>query len=299
MPTADRWWPLVLPALATVGLTVAARHLAEMRDFGSGLVPERPGPEGASRYLAGAMGLGWRVRRGSVAGWAAGLFGLGALTGGLATSVEDAVEENPTLVDYLEAASGTSLLDAYVATMAMILALVTGGFAVWAAHHRGVQEQGGQAELVLAGPVGRTRVLLGDTAAVVTGTLVVLLAAAVGLGVTHGLALGSVEEGWRAFWAPVVYLPAVLVLAGIVILVDGWQPRWTALGWLALGYCAALGWLGGLLDPPAWMLELSPFEHTPRVPDEAWEAGAPVVLVLLFAGMTALGVAGLRRRDIA
>lgn len=298
VPTEDRWWPLLLPLLAAGALAVTARWLAELRDFGSGLVTERRGPARARRSLAGPVGLGWRVRRGAVAGWAAGLLGLGALSGALGTSVEDALEDNPTLVDYLEATSGTSLLDAYLATMAMILALVSGGFAVWAARHRGVLEENGQAELVLAGPVGRARVMLGDAIAAVGAVVLVVVAASAGLGVTHGLIQRSVDEGWRASSAPMGYLPAVLVLVGVVLLIDGWWPRLSALAWLVLAYCAVLGWLGGLLDPPAWMLDLSPFEHTPRVPEDAWQAGAPTVLLLLVVGMTAGGLVGLRRRDV-
>jgi ABC-2 type transport system permease protein len=95
------------------------------------------------------------------------------------------------------------------------------------------------------------------------------------------------------------YLPAILVLMAVVILADGWQPRWTGLGWLALSYCPAVGWLGGLLHPPAWMLDVSPFEHTARAPEEAWRVGAPAVLLALVVSMVDAGAAGLRRRDIA
>ncbi|MGZ8724474.1 MAG: hypothetical protein ACXWYG_10590, partial [Aeromicrobium sp.] len=79
----------------------------------------------------------------------------------------------------------------------------------------------------------------------------------------------------------------------------GWVPHWTWVGWLVLAFESVIGWLGGLLKPPAWVVDLSVFDRAPRYPLESLAWGT--LLALLSAGLAliATGWVGFRRRDIA
>jgi len=299
IPTENRWWPLAVPLVATVLLLALAVVLAERRDFGAGLVPTRAGHPAAPPSLSGTVGLAWRTQRGAVLGWAVGLSVIGAITGTLGSSMQDMLEENPAMADYLEVVEGVSVIDSYVATMALIFSLSVGGFAVWSAGHPGADEDGAQLDLMLAAPVSRTRTVLGNLLVTAVNTLIVMVASSVGVGVGHALAVDDVAEGWRAASAQFAYLPAIMTLVGTVVLIYGWLPRWTWVGWLLLTYYFVLGWLGGLLDPPQWMMDASAFEHTPRLPVESLAGPELPVITLVAALLVALGVAGFRRRDIA
>jgi ABC-2 type transport system permease protein len=134
--------------------------------------------------------------------------------------------------------------------------------------------------------------------ATAAGSCVVLVAAGVGLAVGQAFATGAVDA-MTAFSAQLAYLPAVLTLVGLVVLLDGWLPRWTWLGWAVLAFALVIGWLGGLLDPPQWVTDLSPFSHVPRVPVEDVSGVALAVLTLVAAGLVAVGLVGFRRRDVA
>ncbi|HET6561596.1 MAG TPA: polyketide antibiotic transporter [Marmoricola sp.] len=298
VPTENRWWPLLVPLAATVLLVWLAVVLAERRDFGGGLLPARPGRPHAPWSLTGTVGLAWRLQRGAVLGWSVGLLLGGALTGGLGSAMQDMVEENPTLAEYLTVTEGASVLDSYLATMVLILALTTGGYAVWAAGHTGVDESDGRLELLLAGPLDRRRWMLGELFVAGAGTVVVLLAAAVGIGVAHGAVTDDAGEGWRAFTAQLAYLPALLVLVGLVAVVRGWRPGWSFVGWVVLAFCFVVGWLGGLLQPPEWVADLSPFSHVPRVPVDRVADPALAGLLLVAVALAAVGVVGFRRRDV-
>ena len=59
-----------------------------------------------------------------------------------------------------------------------------------------------------------------------------------------------------------------------------------------------IGWLGGLLRPPHWVEQLSPFSHTPAVPVDAVRLAGPSVIALCVVLLVGAGVLGLRRRDI-
>ena len=298
VPAEARWWPLLLPLLAVPLLVAPAVLLAERRDFGAGLVPTRSGRPEASRWLSGPFALGWRMQRTAVLAWSIGVFSLSALIGSLGQSMQDMIEDNPLLADYLTMTEGVSLTDSYLATMLLIMGLVVAGFAVWSAGHPGADEGSGQLELVLSGPVGRTGSLVAHLLVVVLATTVVMIASGAGVGLAHGAVMGDAGEGWWVFLAQLAYLPAILVLVGVVVLVDGWMPRWTGIAWALLAFYFVIGWLGGLLQPPGWVSDLSAFEHTPRVPVES-VAGAELPMLLGIAVvLMVVGALGRRHRDV-
>ncbi len=54
-----------------------------------------------------------------------------------------------------------------------------------------------------------------------------------------------------------------------------------------------------LWDLPQWLLDLSPFVHSPKLPGDAAVLAPTVALTLIAAALTALGYLGWRRRDLA
>ena len=98
--------------------------------------------------------------------------------------------------------------------------------------------------------------------------------------------------------AALVNVPAVWVLAGIAMLLVGARPHATAAAWAAMAYAMIVGLFAEVLDLPAAVRDISPFEHVARAPAED-VAVLPIVVVLLVA--SALVVAGVEyyaRRDI-
>lgn len=298
VPTENHWWPLAVPLVATALLLVLAVALAERRDFGAGLVQARDGRSTAPPYLSGTVGLAWRTQRSAVLAWSVAMVALGAVTGVLGSSMQDMIRDNPSMAEYLELISGASIVDSYLATVTLIYALCVAGFSVWSASHPGADEDAAQLDLLLAGPLPRARSVLGNLVVTVVGTVLVLTAAGVGTGIAHGIVTSDVGEGLRVLAAHYAYLPAILVLVGVVGLVDGWLPRWTWVGWVLLTFSFVIGWLGGLLKPPQWVVDLSPFSHTPRVPVESVGGAELAVLTLVAVVLVLGGLAGFRRRDV-
>jgi ABC-2 type transport system permease protein len=54
-----------------------------------------------------------------------------------------------------------------------------------------------------------------------------------------------------------------------------------------------------LLDVPAAVLDLSPFEHSPSLPGGSVDAGALAVLTAIAAALVAAGLAAFARRDVS
>jgi len=294
----ERWWPLLVPVVAALLLTGAAVLLEQRRDVGAGLVAARDGSATAARSLSGPVGLAFRVQRGALVGWACGLLLLGAAFGSLARDVDDLVRGNRTLRDYFAHSGTGSPTDSYFATMLLILALVASAFAVSSALRMRGEETSGRLEAVLATGLSRTRWLLGSLVVTAVGSLLLLVAAGLGLGLSYGLAAHDAAQPFRLALLALVYGPAVLVLAAVASLLVGWLPRGVPLAWVVVALCFVVGWLGSLLHPPRWLADLSPFEHTPAVPVDPVSWASLVVLLLVVAALVAAAVAGLRRRDL-
>lgn len=292
------WWPLLVPLLATALLVGLAVWLQRLRDEGAGLVAGRPGNARAPRSLSGPFGLAYRTQRGSLVGWVVGLFVLGAVYGSLTQGVEDLARSNPTLEEFFRAAGQGSLVDSFLSTMLLVLALLAAAYAVSSALRLASEETSGRLENLLATGLSRRRWMLGTLTMTLLGSAAVLLAGGLGLATTYALSTSDLGELPRIAGLELVYLPAVLVPAGIAALVNGWRPGWARVAWAVLAVWFVLGYLGELLDAPDWLVQSSPFSRTPAVPADPLSLGAPAVIAAAALLLVGVGVLALRRRDV-
>ena len=65
-----------------------------------------------------------------------------------------------------------------------------------------------------------------------------------------------------------------------------------------IGVSLFVGIFGTIMDLPRWVHDLSPMEHTGRPPLDTVSWSAVMVLLLVAAGLMAVGLAGFRRRDL-
>jgi ABC-2 type transport system permease protein len=294
----ERWWPLLVSLLAVGVLTGLAVTLTNRRDVGAGLVPDRGGSPNASPALAGPVGLAFRLQRGTVTGWAVGMFLFAVSMGSLSREIDDMAHDNPSLVKYLEAAGSASLTDSYFSTMLLIMAVVAAGFAVSSALRLRSEETAGRVEVLLATGLSRTRWLVGSLVVTLVGAVLLLFLSGLGMGLAYGLVISDASQPLRLAVESLVYVPATVVLAALAVLLIGWLPRATGVAWAAMGYCFVLAWLGGILDVPAWVDEISPFWQTPAVPVDDVALGAPLLIAGVAVVLAGVGAVGFRRRDI-
>lgn len=296
----QRWWPLLLVLAFTVGGVALAGWLTTRRDLGAGLVAARPGPAGSGPFLGTPLGLAFRLQRGAIIAWSAGVAALGATFGALGEDVERMVAENPELAEVLARQSGgASFTDAFFGTVFTIVALVATGYTVSSALRPRTEESTFRAELVLATRVSRPRWLLCWLVVTLVGTVVVLGAGGLAAGAAFALVSGDGGQVGRLTLAALAAVPAALALGGVAAAVHGWLPRATALAWAGFAACFVVGWIGPLLRLPDWALEVSPYAHSPTLPDLADGLTAMLVVAVVALALAAAGVAGFRRRDLA
>ena len=294
----ERWWPLLLPLALTAVLTVTAVLLTGRRDVGAGLVATRPGPPRASALLSSVPGLALRQQRSSVFWWTVGLFLGGLAFGSFGNEVTTMLEDNPELASMMGSEGGEDLVAGYFGLILLILVLVVACFTVSSVHRLRSEESEGRAELVITTGTQRRSWQLGWLAVTAVGTVLLLLATAVGVAVADALVSGSADRFGQLVGATLAYLPAVAVIGGLAAALHGWVPRLGVVVWVVLAGCFVVGWLGDLLKIPAPVRDLSPFNLTPRMPLEAMDWTVVAILTAVAVALLLLAALGLRRRDI-
>jgi ABC-2 type transport system permease protein len=292
-----QWWPALLLLAATVVTSLAAVAVFERRDIGSGVLAARPGPGVASARLSSPFGLAWRLQRGALLGWGAGMLLVGVAYGTIGDSAGDLVGDSEAAREMM-AAGGADLVRGFHAVAMLMLAMLSCGFAISSALRPRSEEDDGRAEPLLATGVSRSRWLLAQVAVTVLGTVLVLGAAGVGMGVGYVLVVDAPGAVWRFTWQTLSWLPAVLVLAALARLLYGFGARLASFAWLGLGFCAVVLLLGEVLRFPDWLRDVSPFEHLAMVPGESADPVAFVMVLAIAALMSATGWFAFTRRDI-
>jgi ABC-2 type transport system permease protein len=302
---AQRWWMLALPVAVFAVGTWLGFVLAARRDHAAGLLPDRPGRPGASAALRGPQSLAWRLQWTSLAGWTAGFAIMFAVCGAAAQGIGSLLGTSTALQKEFARLGGQSaIVNAYLAALMLLAGLFAAAFGVSAVLRLRAEETASRADPVLSGSVGRVRWGFSHLLVAVVGTAALLAVAGVATGLGYGLrAAAPVTVGGevgRMLGAGLAELPAALVIAAIAAAAFGLVPEaCVGAGWTVLGVVVLISLFGQSLQMPAWVLDISPFTHVPRLPGGTVSAQPLVWLSVAALAFGAAGLAALRRRDIA
>jgi len=296
----ERWSVILLSFGLALLLAGAAYALSSRRDVAAGVIPARPGPASAARWLRSPLALGWRIHRGSLFGWTIGVVVVGLVYGSVGDSIGDLMDDNPQLAEIFERLGGEAgITDAFFATAMGILALIATAYAVRSVLRLRVEEESLRADPVLATATPRLRWVRSHLVFAVFGPVVMLAIAGIVSGATYGAIVGDViGEVPKVVGAALIQLPAVWVVVGVALALFGVLPRLTSLSWGVLAACLLLGQLGQILQFPQWVRNLSPFTHIPKLPSADLEIAPLLALTTIAVIFMAIGMGGFQRRDV-
>lgn len=295
----DRWWVLAIPAAGAALLVALALRLLSRRDFGSGIMPARPGPARAAADTRGTFGLAWRIHRGAVAGWTAGVL-VGALVfGSFVKNVQVLTGGEQVRKTLSELGGSQNPTDAYIGAIMEVFAIMAAAVALTVIGRARAEEAEGRIEPVLAGTPSRARWVASHAVFAVLGPVLVLAAAGLGAGLSDGLsthepahALGSL------LGAAFAQAPAVVLIAALAALLFAVVPKYTGASWGLYALFAFLSLVGPELKVGQYVLDASPFSQAPKLPGAAFRVTPVVVMGALAAAGLAAVLAVFRRRDV-
>jgi ABC-2 type transport system permease protein len=294
--SGTRWGILVLPVAATVLALPIAFWLRSRRDLGAGLIADRPGP--AEGRLASAWGLAWRLQRPALLGWVAAATLMGLVLGSVADSVSGFLD-SPKMAQFLEQLGGVQgLTDMFLAAEVGIIGSLMAAYGIAATRWLHTEEEGQRAEMVLATGTSRRAWAFSHTLVALAGVAGLLLVAGLAIGTGHALAISDPSQVPRILAAAATRIPAAWVVVGLAVAIWGLWPRLGWLAWLLFVAFLVMGEFGALWELPRWVMDLSPFAHSPIVPGPDPDLGGLPVLLVIAVGLLALGLGRFERRDV-
>lgn len=296
----ERWWPLALAIALLVAGAVLGVRLAEYRDVGQGLLAQRLGHASAGPTLSGPFGLAMRLQRGALIGWAVAMLGFGAVLGGVIGQVTNLTGSARQW--YARMGGSEVMADAFRASVVEMAGMAVAVYVIQVLLRMSTDEGAGTLEPVLATAVGRTRWAAGHALAAALGSVGLMLAFALGMGLSAGVVLGDpLAQLGSLAGAALVQLPALAAIGACAVLAAGLLPRAApALSWGVLFAAILFGPLfGPTIHAPAWLQDLSPFTNLPKAPATAVTAAPLLVLSAVAVGLGMTGVLALRRRNLA
>ncbi|MCP2358456.1 ABC-2 type transport system permease protein [Nonomuraea thailandensis] len=288
---------LLLSLTFTTTAVALAYRLLTRRDLGHGLIPERPGPASSDR-LRSPLSLAWRLQKGLLGGWIAGYAIAGLVLGALATSIEEVARQGAAVEEFFRrytASPEATMTDAYLWLIVLSLGYVSALYPLLALLRLRNEETTGHAELLLSAPVSRLRWVTGHLLFALAGTVLILAAAGLTMGLVAG-APGKVLTG------ALVQAPATWILAGAGALAFGLLPRAAAaISWTAFLFVNLFGEvLGPILGIDYWIAKYAvPYPNLPMViSGEPFTATTVLIMAGITTALTATGLAAIRRRAV-
>lgn len=300
-PYAGNHWG---PALLLVALSAAAWVVAfgarRRRDLGSGLWavdvsrPHRRGPTSIPALV-------WRLEGAVFGVWVVATLLFAGLIGSVAGSMSawlNSTEAERLISQLGGGGAAAELTDSVLALYVAFLGMIAAGYGIAATNRLHSEEESGHASTVLVTTVSRLRwaaTLFG--AALVGAALLVVVGGAVMAAVTSA-ALGDPGQLLPVFTAALAQLPAAWVMAAGAAAIFGWLPRYSAGAWVVFFGLIVLGEFGVLWQAPGWLMDISPFHHTPLLPIDAAAMTPLAWLIVAAAALTGIAWLGWRRRDL-
>ncbi len=293
----DRWSVLVLPLAATAVLVPVAFTLRRRRDLGSGLLRDRPGP--AAGALSSPAGLAWRLQRPLLVAWTAGSAVMAFMMGSIANNVASLLD-SPAMKDIIQQLGGKQgLTDAFLAAVLGLVSTIIAAYGISAVGRLHTEESAGHAESVLATAIPRIGWAASHWLIALAGVAWLMLVAGLAAGVGHAIAIGDPSQVLHITVAALARIPAAWVLVSLVVAVWGLWPYATGVVWGAYAAFIVVGEFGQLWGVPPWVMDFSPFTHSPVLPGPDAQLWGTLWLTVIAGAFLAGGSAAFRHRDLA
>ena len=292
------WWPLGVIFALSISLAALSFALAQMRDLGGGLIPERAGRRHASKWLNGPFGLALKLTRTSVIIWMIVIFVFVSMYGSVFGDLDGFIASSDMLSAIFSANSGFSLAQQFIVMLMSIMSMIATLPVLSLVHRIAGEEKCGHAEHILSKAVSRQSQMAVYFVPAIALSVVLQALSAAGFWLVGSMVMESTPSLPTFLVAAFSYLPAVWAMTGVSMALTAFLPGMLSLSYAYLGYSFISVYLGQIAGFPGWMQKLSPFGHIPQYPIESVKAAPLVALLAISAALAAAAFAGYRKRDV-
>jgi ABC-2 type transport system permease protein len=291
-------WALLPILLAAAVLALCAVWLAERRDVGAGLLPDRVTSAPRLRLLGGPTGLTLRLTSSSVIWWTVSTAIAGLLMGIMAKSAGSTISGSSIRQVFSRLGALGTGAATFLGVAFLMIAIVLCFQAASLIGAARAEEAEGRLDHLLVRAVGRTRWYVGRLGLATLAIAISGIAAGLFTWVGTATEASGVHVS-TAVEAGVNIIPPALFLLGVGALgLGAWPRRAAAVVYVALGWSALVDLLGGFSAQNRWVLDTSLFHQMASAPAVApdWQTNGVLIGVGLLAMV--VGALCLHRRDL-
>ncbi|UCZ53573.1 ABC transporter permease [Bacillus shivajii] len=296
----DNDWSPLLPSFSfTIIFTLIAYKLSTMRDVGGGMIRPRQGRAHATSLLTNPIGLAYRLQRTSLIIWSFALLIFGMSYGAFLGEAEEMMASmEDTLNEMLPQMEDGVIADSFAAMFISVSAMVAAIPALLSLLKLRGEEKAGRIEPLLSGALARTRLLGSYLVIALLGSVFLLFMAGFGMGITGSQSMNDSSYLLDLTIAGLAFAPALWVAIGLGVALFGLWPKKAAFSWAVVIYAFFVVYLGGALQLPEWVMNLSPYEHISRIPAEDLVITPLLSLTAIAIGLMIVGITAFTKRDI-
>ncbi|MBN9644504.1 hypothetical protein ACFSSC_11090 [Corynebacterium mendelii] len=270
------------------------------REYGRGLLPDRPAAASSRRNLDSLGGLRRVLDRPTAVGWGIGLVILAAFFGSLTGTIDDMLARGDNTAEILgEALAGQDVEAGYAGFCAVFAGIFIAAAGVQIVLRQCREETARLIDLVRASGIARWRPLAATTVSALRAVVLLTLVS----GIVFAAAAYSPAHNTRGVLEACLYafstqLAPVMLLTGVAVFLVGFNPRLAVVSWIPVGYAAVVAMMGKMFDLPDWMMKLSAFNHLilPDTIDDQW--GWNAGMCLIGCALASAGIAWSARREV-
>lgn len=301
------WWPILATVILSAVMVALAFFLETKRDVGAGFIPEGNGKAHAGWLLKSFPGFAFRQQRTATIGWLIGIFALGITYGSMAGRIGSFIQTtpaisqmfniNPALAKSASDAAAKEMVNSFMSTIFMVIAVLAVCFAVTSLNRMVSEERKNRLEELYATPLSRFKLYFSYTAIAWVLGAVAQFVGAVALylgqmGSSH--ALGFVDVVRPAM----VWIVGIFFILSLLSLLMAFLPRLSAIIWAYIGFVFFMSYIGGVLHLPTWVDALNIFHEIPRLPIDSMNWGNVSMILIAAVVLTIIGFIGYRNRDL-
>ncbi len=294
----NNWLPIVYALLFTIVGIFVAFVLESKRDMQDGYIPQFEGNAHASKRMLSVPGMFWRITRGTNIAWLVGFVVMGAAYGSVYADMQAFLNSNE-LMQQMFTVQGISIEVSFTATIMFVVQGLAIILPIVVINKLYNEERRGHLSQIFSTKVSRYQLYWSVIGLAIVLSLVANVAGSLGLG---GTALASMSHTTMTLQdflgAGLNYFTTFLFFIGLGGLCIGFAPKLGKMLYLYLGYSFMVSYFLNLLNLPEWVNNTSALNWMHRVPMEAFDASAFLIVGAIGIVMMIVGAIGYRKRDL-
>ncbi|UOQ48891.1 ABC transporter permease [Gracilibacillus caseinilyticus] len=291
------WWPVMFTVLIYIILTLLAFYLHSYRDVGAGLLPSKPGRKEASKLLRSPLGLILRLQRTTIISWLVALLLLGISYGSIFGDIESFFEGNDMLQQLLGDSTEYTMTEQFTTLLMVIMSIFATIPAVISFLKIRGEEKKERNDHLLTTGISRHKLFYYYLGIAIVIGIAGLFIAIYGLWASSVTVMEEPIPLTNLIKAGFSYIPAMLSIIMLATVLYGLLPKWTSLVWAYVVFSFFTVYLGGLMDIPEWLSNLSSFAHIPQIPVEDFAATPLIIITIISIAGIICGQVAYRNRD--